>query len=127
MPHDDGVVAKQPVGAEPEEHGAGYSSITGATTDAVALRLEQVGGAAGLVVAGDEDRQDAAALGREVAELEVLDVDPLRAERLRDPGEHARPVGDVHAEPLELARVGELAAPASDAGCRRPRAIQRAR
>ena len=27
---------------------------------------------------------------RDVVELEVLDVDPLRAERLRDPGEHAR-------------------------------------
>ena len=29
------------------------------------------------------------------------------AERLEDPGEHARPVGDVDPQPLEVARVGE--------------------
>ncbi len=40
-------------------------------------------------------------------ELEVLDVDPLGAERLGDPGQHARAVGHVHAQLLELARVGE--------------------
>ena len=38
--------------------------------------------------------------------LEVLDVDPLRAERLRDLGEDARPVGDVHLQPLQRAGVG---------------------
>ena len=38
-------------------------------------------------------------------ELEVLDVDPLGAERLRDPREDARPVGDVDADALELAGV----------------------
>ena len=50
-------------------------------------------------------RERAAALGREVLQLEVLDVDPLRAERLEDPGEHARPVGDVDAQPLQRAGV----------------------
>ena len=44
-----------------------------------------------------------------MAELEVLDVDPLRAERLRDAGEHARAVGDVDAQALQLAGLGELA------------------
>ncbi len=53
----------------------------------------------------DEDRERAAALGREVLHLEVLDVDPLRAERLEDPGQDARPVGDVDAQPLQRARV----------------------
>jgi hypothetical protein len=43
-----------------------------------------------------------------VAELEVLDVDPLRAQRLRDPRQHARPVGDVDAQSLQLAGLGEL-------------------
>ena len=39
-------------------------------------------------------------------QVEVLDVDPLRAERLGDPGEHAGPVGHVHAQPLQRAGVG---------------------
>ena len=38
-------------------------------------------------------------------ELEVRDVDPLGAERLEDPGEDARAVGDVHAQPVQGARV----------------------
>ncbi len=42
-------------------------------------------------------------------ELEVLDVDPLDAERLRDPREHARPVGHADEHALQLARVGERA------------------
>jgi hypothetical protein len=42
-------------------------------------------------------------------ELEVLDVDPLGAERLRDPREHARTVGHVHAQLMQLAGVGERA------------------
>jgi hypothetical protein len=41
-----------------------------------------------------------------VLELEVLDVDPLGRERLRDPGEDTGPVGNVDAELLERARVG---------------------
>src|SRR4051794_28092098 len=77
--------------------------------DAVALALEQRRGALRLALAGDEQRQRAAALRRDVVQLEVLDVDPLRAERLRDAGEDARPVGDVHAQPLQLPRVGILA------------------
>ena len=44
-------------------------------------------------------------------QVELLDVDPRRAERLRDPRQDARPVGDVHAEPLEgpgvAVRLGE--------------------
>ena len=77
--------------------------------DAVALALEQLGGARGLVLAGDEHRERAAALRRHVPELEVLDVDALGAQRLRDAREHARPVGDVDAEALQRSRVGVLA------------------
>src|SRR5882724_1199841 len=59
-------------------------------------------------------------------QLEVLDVDPLRAEGLRDPCENAGTVGYVHAEPLQHARllvrirkhaapvVGRLADPARE-------------
>ncbi len=71
----------------------------------VALRLEEVGRLARGVLAGDEHVERAAALGREVVELEVLDVDLLGAERLRDPREHARPVGDVHAHALHRAGI----------------------
>src|ERR687892_728580 len=56
-------------------------------------------------LARDQDAERPAALGREVVELEVLDVDLLRAERLRDPGQNARPVGDVHLHALERADV----------------------
>ena len=42
---------------------------------------------------------------RQVLQLEVLDVDALRAERLRDPGEDSRPVGHVHAQPLQHSRL----------------------
>src|SRR5207249_1681838 len=70
--------------------------------DAVALGLEEGRGPGCVVLAGHEDGQHAAAVGREVLELEVLDVDPLRPERLRDPGEDAGPVGNVDAQPLEL-------------------------
>src|SRR5256885_8617636 len=77
--------------------------------DGVALALEQRDRALRLVLAGDEHCERPAALGRDVVELEVLDVDSLRAERLRDPGEHAGPVGDVHAEPLEPAGIRVLA------------------
>src|SRR5581483_9487640 len=71
----------------------------------VALALEQLGGAACVVLAGDEQRQRAAAFGRDVLELPVLDVDPLRAERLGDSLEHARAVWDVQANVVERARV----------------------
>src|SRR6478609_9142376 len=40
-------------------------------------------------------------------ELEVLDVDPLRAERLRDAGEDAWTVRHVDAKLVQVARVGE--------------------
>src|SRR5439155_24455794 len=73
--------------------------------DAVALRLEQRGRARRLVLARHEQGQNAAAFRGEVVHLEVLDVDPLGAEGLRDPAEHARPVGDVDAHALESARV----------------------
>ena len=73
--------------------------------DTVALPLEDVGRAHRLLLARDEDRQRAAALRREVLQVEVGDVDSLRAERLRDACDHARPVRDVHAEALQLARV----------------------
>src|SRR4051794_16645593 len=73
--------------------------------DVIALALEQLGGAARVLLARDEQRQGAAALGREMLELEVLDVDPLGAECLRDPLQNARPVGDVHAHLVQRARV----------------------
>ena len=69
----------------------------------------------------DEQRQRAAALGRDVVQLEVLDVDPLGAERLRDAGEHARPVGDVDAQPLQRARDPGTRARACAGGCSTPR------
>ena len=77
----------------------------GSDDDAVPLRLEDRGRPLGLLLAGDEDRQGAAALGGEVLEVEVGDVDPLGAERLRDPGDHAGPVGDVDAQALERAGI----------------------
>src|SRR5262249_61572717 len=58
---------------------------------AVTLRLQKVGGPAGLVLARDQQRQRAAAFRRHVVELEVLDVDPLGAERLGDPRHPAPP------------------------------------
>ena len=73
-----------------------------------------------LALARDEHRQRAAALGRHVVELEVLDVDPLGAERLEDPGEHARPVGDVDPEPVESPGSANAVA-ASPGGARSPR------
>ena len=54
-------------------------------------------------------------------ELEVLDVDPLGAERLGDPGEHARAVGDVHPDALQRARRRRTRARASGGGSGRPR------
>ena len=44
--------------------------------------------------------------GGDVLQLEVLDVDPLRAERLRYPRQDAGAVGDVDAQLLEGAEVG---------------------
>jgi hypothetical protein len=68
--------------------------------DAVALCLEERAPARSASPSPrDEHRQRAAALGRDVVELEVLDVDPLCAERLEDPGEHARAGLDVTPEP----------------------------
>src|SRR5689334_2224415 len=77
--------------------------------DAVALALEQVGRSLGLAGSGDEHGQRAAALGRDVVQLEVLDVDALGAERLGDACEHAGPIGHVHAEAVEVAGVRVLA------------------
>src|SRR6266511_2364508 len=52
----------------------------------VALRLEDGGRARGFVFVSDEEGERSAALAGHVLQLEVLDVDPLRAERLRDAG-----------------------------------------
>ena len=98
-----------------------HSARTGETDDAVALRLEQRRRALGLVLAGDEHRQDAAALGREVPELEVLDVDPLGAERLGDPGEDAGPVGHVRPSPAGARPGRRTPRRASGGGSRTPR------
>src|SRR5437868_4621175 len=76
---------------------------------AVPLALEERGRALGLGLAGDEQGQRAAALRRDVMELEVLDVDPLGAERLGDTSEHAGPVGHVDADALQHPGVGVLA------------------
>src|SRR5262249_30103041 len=74
-----------------------------------------------LAPAADEQRQRPAPLARHVLQLEVLDVDPLGAERLRDPGEHAWAVRYVHPQPLQrarlLVRLGEH--PAAVARCLR--------
>src|SRR6266576_3717695 len=82
---------------------------------AVALRLEQRSGAPSLFLAADEQRQRAAAVRRDVMQLEVLDVDPLGPERLCDPGKDAGAVGNVYAELLQLAgvRVGIRQHPAA--------------
>ena len=61
---------------------------------------------------------DAAVLRRDVAKLEVLDVDAGRAERLRDACEHARLVGNAHADAVQhasLGAVGVLEHPAAHA------------
>ena len=124
-------------GEWPSSEAAGSTLIADAPADdddAVALRLEQRRPrAAPRPRPSTSTRQRAAALGRDVVQLEVLDVDPLGAERLRDPGEHARAVGHVHADALQRARVGvgalEHAAPvarpprrSSGRGSRRRRA-----
>src|SRR5579884_2145612 len=94
----------------PSRRTAGSTFIDdGRDDDAVALRLEQVGRASRLARAADEQRERAAALGRDVVQLEVLDVDALRAERLRDAGQHAGAVGHVHAQTLQVARVEVVA------------------
>src|SRR5690242_19509888 len=77
--------------------------------DAVALALEERRAAMGGVLAGDEQSERPTALRRDVVHLEVLDVDALRAERLRDPGKDARAVRDVHAQPVQRAWVRILA------------------
>src|SRR3954451_20052493 len=90
----------------PRSAAAGSTFIEHRRDDhAVSLRLEQVGGAASLVLAGHEERQRPAPLRRHVLELEVLNVDPLGAERLRHACKHAWAVGHVDAEPLQRARV----------------------
>ena len=70
-------------------------------------------------LAGDEQCQRPAALRRHVMELEVLDVDALRAERLGDAGEDARAVGHVHADALERAGIRVLALEHAAAALRR--------
>src|SRR5262249_20012918 len=69
--------------AAPSSQAAGSTLIEHrGSDDAVALALEQRDRALRLVLAGDEQRERSPALGRDVVELEVLDVDPLRPERL---------------------------------------------
>ena len=75
----------------------------------------------GLRLARDEDRQRAAPLVRAVVHVEVRDVDPLGSERLEDAREHARPVGQVDAQPLQSARGRRTRSRACGAGCRSPR------
>src|SRR6266508_541894 len=81
----------------------------------VALRLEDGGRARSFVFVSDEEGERSAALAGHVLQLEVLDVDPLRAERLRDAGKNARAVGNVDAQTLKgarlLVRLREHAAP----------------
>ena len=84
----------------------GHSS-TGSTTTPYPCSSSSSAARRGGVLAGDEHGQVAAALRGDVLQLEVLDVDPRRPERLGDPGEHARAVRHVHVQLLEVARVGE--------------------
>ena len=81
------------------------SSSTGATTTPYPCCSRSAAARAASCSPGDEDRDGAAALAGEVLEVEVGDVDPLGAERLRDPGDHTRPVGYVNTQPLELAGI----------------------
>src|ERR687887_1085104 len=74
--------------------------------DAVSLGFEERGRTARLLLAADKQRERPASVRRDVLELEVLDVDPLGAERLGNAREHARAIRHVHAELLELARIG---------------------
>ena len=102
-------------------HRAYSSSKAGDTMTRVALRLEQGSRPPGLVLAGHEHGERAAPLGRHVLELEVLDVDLLGAERLRDARENAGPVGHVHADALKRADVVVGLVQQRAAGCRPPR------
>ena len=72
------------------------------------------------VLARDEQRRARRRARAKWCELEVLDVDALRAERLRDPREHAGTVGHVHAQALQLARVLVRVLRACAAGCPTP-------
>ena len=96
----------EPLGAALE----GLGRDLGRDVDVVALCAEDGGGPVGRLLARDQQCEGAAALARDVVELEVLDVDPLRAERLHDRGEDPRPVGDVHLHAEELGRLLERVA-----------------
>src|SRR6478609_307646 len=74
----------------------------------VALAAEELAGAFRVVGSCDEDHEHSAVLRRDVAHLEVLEVDLRRAEDLRDPREHAGLVGDADADPVQLRRRGAV-------------------
>ena len=69
----------------------------------------------------DDDRERAAAVGREVVHLEVLDVDALGAERLED-ARRARPAGRAGGRAGAAGRPDRrMPSPASGGGCPPPR------
>src|SRR4051794_11777066 len=74
----------------------------------VALRVQQCHDPLRLRLAGDRDHHGAAAVGRHVVQLEVLDVDALSPQRLRYARQHARPVGHVDAHPVQVLRRGRV-------------------
>src|SRR5581483_3924561 len=80
--------------------------MKGALSRRVALVAQQRARELGGVGAGDEDHEHTAVLGRDMAELEVLDVDGRGTQDLRDPRQHARAVGDADANAVQLPGLG---------------------
>src|SRR5205823_7633136 len=74
----------------------------------IAFAAEELAGSVGVVGARDEDHEHAAVLRRDVAHLEVLEVDLRRAEDLRDPREHPGPVRDPDPDAVQLRRLGAV-------------------
>src|SRR5262249_20840314 len=70
------------------------------------LAAEELARLRGIVGSRDEDDEDAAVFRRDVAQLEVLDVDLRRAEDLRDAGEDAGAVGNADADAVQLRGLG---------------------
>src|SRR5207249_2893083 len=70
------------------------------------LAAEELARLCGVVGSCDEDDEDAAVLRRDVAELEVLDVDLRRAENLRDARKNPGAVGDADTDAVQLCRLG---------------------
>jgi len=90
--------------AKPKPNPPETRSVSGGLSGAIALAPQEGARELGVVCARDEDDEHAAVLGRDVAQLEVLDVDAGRAERLRDAREDAGLVRDADPDAVQLAR-----------------------